>query len=132
MLYRYVIGGLKEFHYHHPDAAPFFPRILWGPLSKRIVGALWCVIAGAGRLETLDRSLIERHVREAFRSLLDEYPGLRGLYFPSDKWQSVAKRIVGSLWPKLLKYEEARLRPVEPAFSCEACQRRAPKVEKSA
>ena len=132
LLFRQVRGGLKSLVNGHPEWADYYPRVLWGPLMSRIVRALWCAIAGANRMKTLDKRLLRRHARKGFLSFAKDYPELADRFFPSQSWSSATKRIVGGLWCVLRGLDGVLSRPVDSLFRCDTCKLPDPKVRKIA
>ena len=118
---RHDRGGVKCFWDHHPEVAPSFPEFLWSPMTDYLVRAQWCVIAGANRMERLNKPQLLSHSGNAFKSILVNNPILKGLCMPSMWWPSVIKRGVNTLWPQLLKFEALGARPSEPTFRCDWC-----------
>lgn len=129
---RHNYGGLKCFSDHHQDIAPLFPVLLWQPISDFLSRAQWCVIAGAKRMDHLQKPQILSHSGNAFKSLLAGNPVLKGLCMPNLWWPSVIKRGVNTLWPELLKYEALGARPQEPEFMCDWCAHQAKACKQTA
>lgn len=121
LLFRQVRGGLRSLVNGHPEWEDYYPRVLWGPLMSRIVRALWCSIAGANRMKTLDKRLLRRHARLGFLSFARDYPELAARFFPSRSWPSATKRIVGGLW-SVHGFHGVLSRPLDPFFRCDTCK----------